>query len=66
MAGAMIPRWRESEQMVEALRNRYRNFLLLYLLEDHRTGSLEQAESLVSGWLIDPRNARVARLFGKK
>ena len=65
MAGAMIPRWREAEQMVEALCTGDRNLALLYLLEDHRTRSLEQAEGLLDEWLADPRNERVARLFGR-
>lgn len=65
MAGAMIPRWREAEQMVEALCTGDRNLVLLYLLEDHRSRSLEQAEGLLDEWLADPRNERVARLFGR-
>lgn len=63
MAGAMIPRWREAEQMVEALRTGDRNLVLLYLLEDHRTRSLDQAEALLDEWLADTRNERVARLL---
>jgi len=63
MAGAMIPRWREAEQMVEALRTGDRNLLLLCLLGDHRTRSLEQAEALLDEWLRDPRNERMARFF---
>ena len=37
--------------------------LLLYLLNDHRTRSLEQAEGLVDAWLADPRNGRIAGIF---
>ena len=66
MAGAMIPRWREAEQMIEALRTGDRNLMLLHLLEDHRTHSLEQAEKLLDEWLADPRNERIARLFDKR
>ena len=65
MAGAMIPRWREAEQMVEALRTGDRDLVLLYLLEDHRTRSLEQAEKLLDAWLADPRNEPMRRLMGK-
>lgn len=61
----MIPRWREAEQMVEALRTGDRNLVLLYLLEDHRTRSLEQAERLLDAWLADPRNEPVRRLMGE-
>jgi alpha-galactosidase len=64
MAGAMIPRWHEAELLVEALRSADRNLVLLYLLQDQRTRSLEQAESLLDEWLADPRNGRLARIFG--
>jgi len=66
MAGAMIPRWHEAELVVEALRSGDRDLVLLYLLQDQRTRSLEQAESLLDEWLADPRNERMARLFGVK
>lgn len=51
--------------MVEALRTGDRNLVLLYLLEDHRTRSLEQAERLLDAWLADPRNEPVRRLMGE-
>lgn len=63
MAGAMIPRWHRAELQIEALRTRDRDLLLLFLLENHQTRSLEQAEALLTEWLADPRNERVARLF---
>jgi alpha-galactosidase len=66
MAGAMIPRWHRAELMVDALRTGDRNMLLLYLLQDHRTRSLGQAEALLDEWLTDPRNEHMARLFGAK
>ena len=64
MAGAMIPRWHRAEMMVEALRSGDRGLLLLYLLHDHRTRSLEQAEALLDEWLADERNGRIAGIFG--
>ncbi|MBI1922847.1 hypothetical protein HYR99_01215 [Candidatus Poribacteria bacterium] len=64
MLGVMIPRWRKAELLVEALRSRNRDLLLHYLLEDQRTRSLEQAEGLLDEWLADPRNERIAGLFG--
>jgi alpha-galactosidase len=64
MAGAMVPRWHKAELMVNALRTGDRDALLLYLLEDHRTRSLGQAEALLDEWLTDGRNERMARLFG--
>ena len=64
MAAAMIPRWQRAELVVEALRSGDRNLLLLFLLRDQRTRSLEQAEALLNEWLADPRNERVARVFG--
>ena len=63
MAGAMIPRWVRAEQMVEAVRAGSRELLLLYLLDDPRTRSLDQAEALIEEWLADPRNDRLARIF---
>jgi alpha-galactosidase len=64
MVGAMIPRWHRAELMVNALREGDRDVLLLYLLYDQRTRSLEQAEGLLAEWLADPRSERVARLVG--
>ncbi len=64
LAGAMIPRWQRAEMVVEALRTGSRELVLLNLLYDPRTRSLEQAEALLKDWLADPRNERVARLFG--
>jgi len=64
MAGTMIPRWRCAEQVVEAVRTGDRDLLLIYLLEDHRTRSLSQAEKLLDEWLADPRAERLARRFG--
>lgn len=64
MVGAMIPRWSKAERMVEAMYSHDRDMLLLYLLEDPRTQSLEQAQSLLDEWLAEPRNQDLARLFG--
>jgi alpha-galactosidase len=63
IVAAMIPRWLKAERMVEALRRRDRDILLLYFLEDQRTKSLEQAESLLNEWLAEPGNERLANLF---
>ena len=60
MAGAMIPRWHRAELMVNALRTHDRDLALLYLMQDHRTRSLEQAEALLKEWLGDPRNETLA------
>jgi alpha-galactosidase/6-phospho-beta-glucosidase family protein len=62
----MIPRWHEAGLVVEALRSGDRDLVLLYLLQDQRTRSLEQAEALLDEWLADPRNERMARLFGAR
>lgn len=64
VAGAMIPRWHRAELMVNALRTGDRDMLLLYLLNDQRTRSLEQAEALLDEWFADPRNERLAQTFG--
>lgn len=63
MAGAMLPRWERAELFVAALRERERDLLLLYLLGDPRTASLDQANALLDEWLSDPRNERMARLL---
>jgi alpha-galactosidase/6-phospho-beta-glucosidase family protein len=63
VVGAMIPRWHRAELMIEALCSDDRHLLLLYLLQDQRTRSLEQAESLLDEWLADPRGERLAHLF---
>jgi len=65
MAGAMIPRWHHAELVVNAVRTRDRDMLLLYLLEDPRTRSLEQAEQLLQEWLAEPRCAPVAEWFDR-
>ena len=66
MAGAMIPRWHRAELMVEALRGGDRDLALLYLLNDHRTRSLEGVGALLDEWLSDPRSERVARMLGSQ
>ena len=63
VAGAMIPRWREAEQIVECMRQRSYNLLKLLILGDWRTRSLEQAENLLEEWLSDPHNTRLADYF---
>ena len=62
-AGAMIPRWREAEQLVECMRQRSYNLLLLYILGDQRTRSLEQAESLLDEWLNEDHNTAFKGFF---
>jgi alpha-galactosidase len=65
-AAAMIPRWQRAETYVEAIRAHDPQALLLYLLEDHRTCSLEQAEGYLRAWFADPRNPHLAEWFGIK
>jgi alpha-galactosidase/6-phospho-beta-glucosidase family protein len=64
MAGAMIPRWQRAEMLVNAMRTRDRDLLLLYLLDNHQTRSLAQAEELLDAWLAHPLAAGVAAHFG--
>ncbi len=63
--GALVPRWQRAELAVEALRTRDLDMLLLFLLHDHRTRNLEQAEAFLEEWLGDPRNVELARWFGR-
>lgn len=64
MFSIMAPRWRRAELVVEALRTGDRDLLLHFLLQDERTRSLQQAESLLDEWLVLPQNEVVARHFG--
>ncbi len=64
MVGAMVPRWHRAELLVEAARTGDRDLLLLHILNDQRSRSLEQAEGFLDAWLADPRNARMRELFG--
>jgi len=63
VVGAMIPRWREAEQLVECIRQRNLNILKLLLLGDARSRSLDQVESLLDEWLSDPHNTAMANYF---
>ncbi len=63
MISAMLPRWQRAELVVEAVRKTDYDLLLLALLYDPRTHSPKQAEILLSEWLSDPRNKRLAELF---
>ena len=64
-AAAMIPRWLQAELAVNAMRTQDRDLLLHYLLNNQRTGSLEQAEGLLEEWLAEPRNTELASWFAK-
>ncbi|WP_186446043.1 family 4 glycosyl hydrolase [Paenibacillus cremeus] len=63
VVGEMVPRWRKAECAVEAMRSGDRDYLLQYLLHDQRTRTREQAEALITEWLSDSRNEKLARLF---
>lgn len=65
-AEAMIPRWHKAELMVEAVRSGDRDLLLMDLLADQRTRSLEQAEAYLKEWLHHPMNKDMQELFGIK
>ena len=60
----MIPRWHKAELQIKAMQTGDRNLLLLFLLQDQRSHSLEQAEGLLKEWLAEPRNEPLARHFG--
>ena len=63
LAAAMIPRWHEAELMIQAVLTGDPDFVLQYLLADHRTQTLQQAERLVAAWLEHPRNTAIRRHF---
>lgn len=54
--GAMIPRWQKAEALIEIVRTMDRDSLLLWILADQRTRSLEQAEGLMEAFLNFPQN----------
>ncbi len=62
--GAMLPRWQHAELAVETMHTHDHDLMLLFLLADQRTRSLEQAEGLLKEWLADPRNTEMADWFG--
>lgn len=64
MTSIMVPRWHKAELFIEALIEGDRGLLLLYLLDDPRTRTLEQAETLIDEWLDDSRNQKIAQIFG--
>lgn len=57
MLHIMIPRWQRMEIILQAFREGDRTSLLLMLMEDHRTKSLEQAKALIEELLAQPWNA---------
>ena len=63
MAGAMMPRWHRAELMINTISSGDRDLLLLYLLNDHKTKNLEQAEKLIDAWINHPGNERIHSIF---
>ena len=53
----MIPRWQRMEIILRAFREGDKTSLLLMLMEDHRTKSLEQAKTLIDELLAQPWNS---------
>ena len=62
-AGAMIPRWREAEQVVGCMQYQSYNLLLQFIMNDPRTNSKEQAEAMLAEWLSSPYNTRLSDYF---
>jgi alpha-galactosidase/6-phospho-beta-glucosidase family protein len=63
VAGALAPRWHQAELLIQALISRARSDLLLYLLADHRTQGVDQAQELLDDWFSEPRNTGMAQHF---
>lgn len=61
--GAMIPRWREAELMVESFRLKSYPLLLNFILSDPRSNGLAQAEALLAEWLENPNNTALKNYF---
>jgi alpha-galactosidase len=56
MLHIIIPRWLRMEIVLQAFRERDKKSILLMLMEDHRTKSLEQVEALIEDILSQPWN----------
>lgn len=63
MLYVLIPRMRRMEQILQAFLERDRNSLLLMLMEDPRTRSLEQAKNLLEDLLAQPWNFDAANYY---
>jgi alpha-galactosidase len=63
VTGALTPRWHSAELAVRALQARDKELLLLAVLANHQTRSLEQAEGLLTQWLAEPANQAVRDHF---
>jgi len=63
MLNAMMPRMRRMEQILQAFVEKDRQSLLLMILEDHRTKSLEQSEALLEELLGQPWNSEAANHY---
>ena len=66
VAGAMIPSWQRAELMGTTQQTGNAGMLLLYLLQDQRTRSLDQAAALIAEWHVEPRDTLIARRFGER
>ncbi len=60
MSYVMIPRMRRMEHILQAFLEEDRKSLLLLLMEDPRTRSLEQAKALLDELLAQPWNSEAA------
>jgi len=63
MLYVLVPRMRRMEQILQAFLERDMNGLLLMLMEDPRTKSLEQAKNLLEELLAQPWNSEVANHY---
>lgn len=63
MLNVIIPRWLRMERVLQAFRERDKTSLLLMLMEDHRTKSLEQAKTLIEDILSQPWNKSAAEHY---
>jgi alpha-galactosidase len=63
MFGAVLPQWIAMERRIAGYRHRDPDFIMQYLLAEHRTTSLEHAQSTVQSILSMPGNEAMARHF---
>ncbi len=66
MTGILAPRWQACEMIVNAIRQRDKDFILHRLLNWNHVPSLARAEAMINEWLMHPQNQAMRDLFGSK
>jgi len=59
MIHVMMPRWQRMEAILQAFRDKDKKSLLLWLMEDHRTETFDQANDLINDLLSQKWNSQL-------